>query len=54
MVITYARRPVSVDEFRTEYTVNYPNATECRGSNLNLKPVFTRPVAIPVEWSFPC
>ena len=30
----------SVDDFRTGYTVNHPNATECRGSNLNPKPVF--------------
>ena len=33
----------SVDDFRTGYTVNHPNATECRGSNPSLGPVFTQP-----------
>ncbi len=33
----------SVDDFRTGYTVNHPNATECRASNLNPEPVLTPP-----------
>ena len=44
----------SVDDFRTGYTVNHLNATECRGSNLNPKPVLTALAAIPAKWSLPC
>jgi hypothetical protein len=48
----YARD--SLDDFRTGYTVNHPNATECRGSNLDPKPVFTPLAATPAKWSLPC
>ena len=33
----------SVDDCRTGYTVNHPDATECRGRNLSLEPAFVHP-----------
>jgi hypothetical protein len=44
----------SLDDFPTGYTVNRPNATECRGSNLDPKPVFTPLAGVPAKWSLPC
>jgi hypothetical protein len=48
----YARD--SLDDFRTGYTANHPNATECRGSNLEPKPVFAPLAATPAKWSLSC